>query len=869
MSESSSQKIDFAVQRENANANVPPRVRAALSERSGAQEAASVSSSQATTPSLSHASPSRDELEQTSHCLSSSTPHTTTPPPDSDHAGDSLSTWDHVGDTDDTVDVLNELAGGNYAIQLPLPLPLPPIRPPLLPIRTWSDEGRSVNPAHQITEVLRSPTSTTPNSAVTTPAAQTRANIGQWDEAVQAHVPAEYVNMANMDSALPENDGMASLRQKLQDIKLLAISTEEKAKRMHALMTHEYNVRHTQMPTPQSPAGSAASGGMDVEGGSTPLLGAAAMPIDPKNPYNLRPGDLDPVFSPLPKAPKDVDGDMDETMEDEDDLPDLGCMHYKRNVKVQCFDCQCWFPCRHCHDQSHNLPFPHSLNRKKTQNMLCMLCQTPQPAAETCMNCGEYAAWYYCSKCKLWDNDTNKRIYHCDDCGICRVGEGLGKDFVHCKRCNVCISISTSAAHPCIEKATEGNCPLCLNVLFESRTSVVSLPCGHYMHGTCYQDLMAVTYKCPVCSKSAVNMELQWRKLDDEIAAQPMPEDDEELEGLLPHIEGTPEPESVDQSQGAAQQHQRRPRQVWIGCNDCGARTWSPFHWLGLKCGRCDSYNTNQMAPTAHHETEAERLFRQQQQGHRQHDFTGNAVLQNAGIGGDGNADFAANSALEVPNPSQLQTPESPSNQPSSPRLASGAQSPGRYFVRDEDLETRRPSFATGRFTAPSMPNLPTLSDLAEFRRTRMPDLPNLPNLQNMRQNLPNMPNVEMPRFSPYEMIDSLSRSFSPMRYYLRGLDAQDEDEIGSEHHRPTSAGSVPPRARRGSKLRTRSDADVQSVDVDLFEQSGDEEVAVETAGEEESSEDEDEEDMSDADMLDDVDDGDADEGEFEIFGHR
>lgn len=274
------------------------------------------------------------------------------------------------------------------------------------------------------------------------------------------------------------------------------------------------------------------------------------------------------------------------------------------------------------------------------------------------------------------------------------------------------------------------------------------------------------------------------------------------------------------------------------------------------------------MAPTAHHETEAERLFRQQQQGHRQHDFTGNAVLQNAGIGGDGNADFAANSALEVPNPAQLQTPESPSNQPSSPRLASGAQSPGRYFVRDEDLETRRPSFATGRFTAPSMPNLPTLSDLAEIRRTRMPNLPNLPNLQNMRQNLPNMPNVEMPRFSPYEMIDSLSRSFSPMRYYLRGLDTQDEDEIGSEHHRPTSARSVPPRARRGSKLRTRSDADVQSVDVDLFEQSGDEEVAIETAGEEESSDDE-EDDMSDADMLDDVDDGDADEGEFEIFGHR
>ena len=36
-------------------------------------------------------------------------------------------------------------------------------------------------------------------------------------------------------------------------------------------------------------------------------------------------------------------------------------------------------------------------------------------------------------KCKLWDDDPEKKIYHCDDCGICRIGAGLGKDFFHCK----------------------------------------------------------------------------------------------------------------------------------------------------------------------------------------------------------------------------------------------------------------------------------------------------------------------------------------------------------------------------------------------------------------------------------------------------
>ncbi|CAK3866112.1 RING finger [Lecanosticta acicola] len=584
-----------------------------------------------------------------------------------------------------------------------------------------------------------------------------------------------------MDGALPENDGMQLLRHQLQEIRQLAISTEEKAQRMHSLMMLDY-MKHRARLEPEP------SEKRERDISMSPLLA----PVDPENPYELRPGDLDVAVSPLPKNPRDIEGELDEAIDDEQ--PELGCMHYKRNVKVQCYDCHRWFPCRHCHDQARDLPFPHSLNRKKTQNMLCMLCQTPQPAAEVCINCGEYAAWYYCPRCKLWDNDSNKRIYHCDDCGICRVGEGLGKDYVHCRRCNVCISISTSAAHPCIERATEGNCPLCLVPLFESRTPVVSLPCGHYMHGDCYKDLMAVTYRCPVCSKSAVNMELQWKKLDDEIEAQPMPDDDE----VLPLVEGHEDDEDP-------QQH--RPRQVWIGCNDCGGRCWTNFHWLGLKCVRCDSYNTNQMAPTAVHETEEERLMRQQQI-HR-HDFTGDAVLRDAGIGVPEPEKQFANSALEVP-----ESPSQPPRQGStSPRLASGAQSLGRYFVHEE--ETRRPSFS--RFPAPSMPNLPTLSDMP-----RIPRMPHLPHLPNLRQNLPNMPNVELPRFSPYEMIDSLSRSLSPMRYYLRGLDREDElDEICGQGRRPTSVQSEPSKLRLGSE--SEGSAAVDSVGLwDEHEDDGD-----------------------------------------------
>ena len=118
--------------------------------------------------------------------------------------------------------------------------------------------------------------------------------------------------------------------------------------------------------------------------------------------------------------------------EEDSEYRSLGCEHYKRNVKIQCFDCNRWHTCRHCHDEREN----HHLNRKKTRSMLCMLCATPQPAAEFCRSCQVRTAWYYCDICKLWDNDSAKSIYHCPDCGICRRGEGLGKDFIHCKVCS-------------------------------------------------------------------------------------------------------------------------------------------------------------------------------------------------------------------------------------------------------------------------------------------------------------------------------------------------------------------------------------------------------------------------------------------------
>lgn len=236
-------------------------------------------------------------------------------------------------------------------------------------------------------------------------------------------------------SALPEDDGMGHLRRKIHAIRDKDIPNPEKARLILNLMTKNYrssqassnNVPHSpaslrSVDRPWTPASHRSRHSFD----QLSLTPASTVSVPSlSNPYNLAPEDLKPTF-----APKDDEDKSEEDVDDdESEEVCLGCPHYKRNVKLQCYTCKRWYTCRFCHDKSED----HTLDRRQTENMLCMLCGCPQPASHRCIGCGEKAAWYYCSKCKLWDNDEEKSIYHCNDCGICRIGQGLGKDFFHCK----------------------------------------------------------------------------------------------------------------------------------------------------------------------------------------------------------------------------------------------------------------------------------------------------------------------------------------------------------------------------------------------------------------------------------------------------
>lgn len=97
--------------------------------------------------------------------------------------------------------------------------------------------------------------------------------------------------------------------------------------------------------------------------------------------------------------------------------------------------------------------------------------------------------------------------------------------------------------------------------MFTSPKRVVFMVCGHSIHKKCYEQHMRASYKCPICNKSLVNMETQFRNLDLAIINQPMPPD-------------------------------FRDTKAKILCNDCSARSTVAYHWLGLKCSICRSYNT-------------------------------------------------------------------------------------------------------------------------------------------------------------------------------------------------------------------------------------------------------------------------------------
>jgi RING finger and CHY zinc finger domain-containing protein 1 len=109
------------------------------------------------------------------------------------------------------------------------------------------------------------------------------------------------------------------------------------------------------------------------------------------------------------------------------------------------------------------------------------------------------------------------------------------------------------------------NCPVCFEYLFDSVRPTAVLPCGHTIHSDCLKEMERHRQlACPTCLRSYADLAPVWRRVDEEVAASPMP------------------PEYA----------------AWVVdilCNDCGGRGSVRFHVLGHKCRGCGSYNTRRL----------------------------------------------------------------------------------------------------------------------------------------------------------------------------------------------------------------------------------------------------------------------------------
>ncbi|KAF7456165.1 CHY zinc finger domain-containing protein [Cryptosporidium felis] len=251
-----------------------------------------------------------------------------------------------------------------------------------------------------------------------------------------------------------------------------------------------------------------------------------------------------------------------------------GCKHYSSKCRIIAPCCEKEYWCRHCHNEDQENQHGE-VDRFKIKEVVCGKCGERQPVSNSCINSLDNGnsnhencdvtqfARYFCSLCNLWDDKgIEKNVFHCNECGICRIGGN--ESYFHCKVCSMCYPISIKDTHRCIENSCNRPCPLCLENLFHSIKTVSILNCGHTIHEECLfllgEAKGLTSLRCPICSKSLADNSNIWSEIDKMIAESQISESSLEL--------------------------------VKIFCNDCTSKSNTYSHPYGLKCQLCGGYNT-------------------------------------------------------------------------------------------------------------------------------------------------------------------------------------------------------------------------------------------------------------------------------------
>ncbi|CAD8071341.1 unnamed protein product [Paramecium sonneborni] len=243
------------------------------------------------------------------------------------------------------------------------------------------------------------------------------------------------------------------------------------------------------------------------------------------------------------------------------------CTHYKRNCDKKAPCCGKFYPCRLCHDanyegSSSDRCDTEIMDRYNVTIIRCRNCLCEQPPTNQCISCGIQFAKYFCSICKLYDDDSTKDIFHCDKCKMCR--RGVQEQLFHCNVCDICIPQKCQISHKCLYQVADSDCPICLKNLKISTTFIQQLDnCAHFIHLSCLKQLIESNQRnCPICSIPIFKMTQTEIQIFDILA------------------ESNINPNQIQN------------QEVKILCYDCRQISLEVRFNLFLKCTHCGSYNT-------------------------------------------------------------------------------------------------------------------------------------------------------------------------------------------------------------------------------------------------------------------------------------
>jgi len=242
----------------------------------------------------------------------------------------------------------------------------------------------------------------------------------------------------------------------------------------------------------------------------------------------------------------------------------FSCTHYMNRCSVICNKCpetDNKFGCYKCHNihiEQKNINDIHELINTDIKLIECIKYNTRQTFRKRCIKCNTLFGKYICIKCKIIDNRTDIKYFHCNKCRCCFVGDR--KDYRHCNNCFKCVLKTDFKKHICDSNNSieDMNCSICYDSI-KSHTSYI-MRCGHILHHDCYTFLIKDNYKCPVCRKTIKDMTELFRQMEIDINLTPL---------------------SIELQ-----------KTIDIRCNDCSLISNTNYHYIGNKCIHCNSFNT-------------------------------------------------------------------------------------------------------------------------------------------------------------------------------------------------------------------------------------------------------------------------------------